>query len=128
MGFLRPEDRITMNRDRLIADAKSTLLELAQDYTPPEPHTYHLPGPTAKAALDMAVADLARSGQATPHDVVVTAELAHILSGGDTDILDDLSEDDILAMELAAIAKLSRDEATLARMEHMVLKGKPLRN
>ncbi|MDC0045980.1 hypothetical protein OAI95_02170, partial [Candidatus Poseidoniales archaeon] len=71
---------------------------------------------------------LARSGQATPHDVVVTAELAHILSGGDTDILDDLSEDDILAMELAAIAKLSRDEATLARMEHMVLKGKPLRN
>jgi 3-hydroxyacyl-CoA dehydrogenase len=76
----------------------------------------------------MAVADLARSGQATPHDVVVTAELAHILSGGDTDILDDLSEDDILAMELAAIAKLSRDEATLARMEHMVLKGKPLRN
>ena len=64
----------------------------------------------------------------TPHDVVVTAELAHILSGGDTDILDDLSEDDILAMELAAIAKLSRDEATLARMEHMVLKGKPLRN
>ena len=128
MGFLRPEDRITMNRDRLIADAKSTLLELAQDYTPPEPHTYNLPGPTAKAALDMAVADLARSGQATPHDVVVTAELAHILSGGDTDILDDLSEDDILAMELAAIAKLSRDEATLARMEHMVLKGKPLRN
>jgi len=128
MGFLRPEDRITMNRDRLLADAKSTLLELAQDYTPPEPHTYNLPGPTAKAALDMAVADLARSGQATPHDVVVTAELAHILSGGDTDILDDLSEDDILAMELAAIAKLSRDEATLARMEHMVLKGKPLRN
>ena len=60
----------------------------------------------------MAVADLARSGQATPHDVVVTAELAHILSGGDTDILDDLSEDDILAMELAAIAKLSRHEAT----------------
>jgi 3-hydroxyacyl-CoA dehydrogenase len=76
----------------------------------------------------MAVADLARSGQATPHDVVVTAELAHILSGGDTDILDELSEDDILAMELAAIGKLSRDEATLARMEHMVLKGKPLRN
>lgn len=128
MGFLRPEDRVTMNRDRLIADAKATLLELAQDYTPPEPHTYHLPGPTAKAALDMAVADLARSGQATPHDVVVTAELAHILSGGDTDILDELSEDDILAMELAAIGKLSRDEATLARMEHMVLKGKPLRN
>ncbi len=128
LGFLRPTDRVTMNRDRLLADAKATLLELAPDYEPPEPHTYNLPGPTAKVALEMAVADLARSGQATPHDVVVTAELAHILSGGDTDILDELSEDEILAMELAAISKLSRDEATLARMESMVQTGKPLRN
>jgi 3-hydroxyacyl-CoA dehydrogenase len=58
----------------------------------------------------------------------VTGELAHILSGGETDILDELSEDDILEMELAGISKLSRNEASLARMEHMVSKGKPLRN
>jgi 3-hydroxyacyl-CoA dehydrogenase len=128
MGFLRPSDRISMNRDRLIADAKTTLLELAEEYTPPEPHSYNLPGPSAKYALDMAVADLARSGQATPHDVVVTSELAHILSGGDTNLLDSLTEDDILAMELAAIGKLARHEDSLARMEHMVQKGKPLRN
>ena len=128
MGFLRPTDRVTMNRDRLLADAKSRLLELAVDYQPPEPHTYHLPGPTGKAALEMAVRDLARSGKATPHDIVVTGELAHILSGGETDILDELSEDDILEMELAGISKLSRNEASLARMEHMVSKGKPLRN
>jgi 3-hydroxyacyl-CoA dehydrogenase len=76
----------------------------------------------------MAVSDLSRSGQATPHDVIVTGELANILTGGDTDMLDKLSEDDILAMELAAISKLSRNEATLARMEHMVQTGKPLRN
>ena len=76
----------------------------------------------------MAVADLARSGQATPHDVVVTAELAHILTGGDTDVVDEISEDEILSMELAAISKLSREEATLARMESMVQTGKALRN
>ncbi|MFL2956389.1 MAG: 3-hydroxyacyl-CoA dehydrogenase/enoyl-CoA hydratase family protein [Candidatus Thalassarchaeaceae archaeon] len=128
MGFLRPDDRVSMNRDLLLADAKARVLELADDYTPPEPHTYHLPGATGRAALDMAVSDLSRSGQATPHDVIVTGELANILTGGDTDMLDELSEDDILAMELAAISKLSRNEATLARMEHMVQTGKPLRN
>ena len=58
----------------------------------------------------------------------MTGELANILTGGDTDMLDELSEDDILAMELAAISKLSRNVATLARMEHMVQTGKPLRN
>jgi 3-hydroxyacyl-CoA dehydrogenase len=128
MGFLRPDDRVSMNRDLLLADAKARVLELADDYTPPEPHTYHLPGATGRAALDMAVSDLSRSGQATPHDVIVTGELANILTGGDTDMLDELSEDDILAMELAAISKLSRNVATLARMEHMVQTGKPLRN
>ena len=128
MGFLRPDDRVSMNRDLLLADAKARVLELADDYTPPEPHTYHLPGATGRAALDMAVSDLSRSGQATPHDVIVTGELANILTGGDTDMLDELSEDDIVAMELAAISKLSRNEATLARMEHMVQTGKPLRN
>ena len=128
MGYLRPEDRITMNRDRLIADAKARALELVDGYLPPEPYTYNLPGATAKYALDMAVADLARSGQATPHDVVVTSELASILSGGDTDTLDELSEEDILRMEREAISKLSRTTGTLARMEHMVQTGKPLRN
>jgi len=128
MGYLRPEDRITMNRDRLIADAKARALELVDGYMPPKPHTYNLPGATAKFALDMAVADLARSGQATPHDVVVTSELASILSGGDTDTLDELSEEDILRMEREAISKLSRTTGTLARMEHMVQTGKPLRN
>ena len=128
MGYLRPDDRITMNRDRLIGDAKARALELVDGYLPPEPYTYNLPGATAKYALDMAVADLARSGQATPHDVIVTAELAMILSGGDTDTLDKLSEDDILRMEREAISRLSRTTGTLARMEHMVQTGKPLRN
>ena len=117
-----------MNRDRLIADAKTRALELVDGYLPPEPYTYNLPGATAKYALDMAVADLARSGQATPHDVIVTAELAMILSGGDTDTLDELSEADILRMERKAISRLSRTIGTLARMEHMVQTGKPLRN
>ncbi len=129
LGFLRPSDRISMNRDRLLADAKTLLLELAEDYSPPEPHTYVLPGSSGRVALEMALSDLALSGKATPHDVTVIGELARVLSGGDSaDVTRTLSEDDILKLEREAIISLSRQEATLARMEHMLAKGKPLRN
>ncbi len=128
MGFLGPSDGITMNRDRLLADAKARALELSSGYEPPEPRTYNLPGPTGRTALELAVRDLALSGQATPHDVVVTNELAWILSGGDTDMTETTEEDDILAMEREAIGRLGRHEDSLARMEHMLETGKPLRN
>jgi len=128
MGFIGPSDCISMNRDRLLADAKIRALELSEGYEPPEPHTYNLPGPTGKTALELAVKDLALSGQATPHDVVVTNELAWILSGGDTDMTETTDEEDILAMEREVIARLGRHEDSLARMEHMLESGKPLRN
>jgi 3-hydroxyacyl-CoA dehydrogenase len=128
MGFIGPNDCITMNRDRLLADAKIRALELSEGYEPPEPHTYNLPGPTGKTALELAVKDLALSGQATPHDVVVTNELAWILTGGDTDMTETTDEDDILTMEREVIARLGRHEDSLARMEHMLETGKPLRN
>ena len=128
MGFLGPSDGITMNRDRLLADAKARALELSSGYEPPEPRTYNLPGPTGRTALELAVRDLALSGQATPHDVVVTNELAWILSGGDTDMTETTEEDDILTMEREAIGRLGRHEDSLARMEHMLETGKPLRN
>ena len=97
-------------------------------YEPPEPHTYVLPGDSGFTALELAVKDLALSGQATPHDVVVTRELARILTGGDTDITESLTEEEILEMERKAIGWLGRQPDTLARMEHMLNTGKPLRN
>ncbi len=128
MGFLGPNDGITMNRDRLIADAKRKVIQLSENYFPPEPRTYELPGPTGMAALNLALNDLALSGQATPHDVVVATSLAKILTGGDTDITSIIEEEDILSMEKEAIAKLARDTNTLDRMQHMLETGKPLRN
>jgi 3-hydroxyacyl-CoA dehydrogenase len=128
MGFIGPNDEITMNRDRLIADAKRKVIQLSENYVPPEPRTYELPGPTGMAALNLALNDLALSGQATPHDVVVATSLAKILTGGDTDITSIIEEEDILFMEKEAIAKLGRDTNTLERMQHMLETGKPLRN
>ncbi|MBK11889.1 MAG: 3-hydroxyacyl-CoA dehydrogenase [Euryarchaeota archaeon] len=128
LGFLAPSDQITMNRDRLLADAKRKVLELHEDYTPPEPRTYALPGPTGMAALSLALNDLSLSGQATPHDVVVATKLAKILTGGDSDITETLEEDDILSMEKDTFADLLKNLDTLDRVQHMLETGKPLRN
>ena len=128
LGFLAPSDQITMNRDRLLADAKTKVLELHEDYTPPEPRTYALPGPTGMAALSLALNDLSLSGQATPHDVGVATKLARILTGGDSDITETLEEDDILSMEKDTFANLLKNLDTLDRVQHMLETGKPLRN
>jgi 3-hydroxyacyl-CoA dehydrogenase len=128
MLILREDDGITMNRDRLLADAKTRALELARDYRPPERSEISLPGPSAKAALDMAVDALRLSGKATPHDQVVAGQLAVVLSGGATDITEALGDDDLLKLEREAFMSLIRSPATLARIEHMLETGKPLRN
>ena len=102
---------------------------MAQDYRPPAPpEDIRLPGPTARAALDLAVRDLEKKGQATPHDVVVAGHLARVLSGGDTDVTDAVTEDDLLALERAEFMTLVRTPGTAARVEHMLETGKPLRN
>jgi 3-hydroxyacyl-CoA dehydrogenase len=128
MLILRPGDGVTMNRTRLLYDAKAKALALAEGYKPPEPPTYVLPGPSGRTALSMAVEGFARLGKATPHDRVVSDALAEILTGGETEPFEALSEDRMLELERAGFMKLIRHPDTLARIEHMLETGKPLRN
>lgn len=128
--YLRDSDGITMNRDRLLFDAKQKALELAKHYAPPiKVDEIKLPGASGKYALDMAVADLRKSGKATPYDVVVSSALAKVLTGGDkADWTKPVNEDDILKLEAVEFMKLVRQPGTIARVEHMLETGKPLRN
>jgi 3-hydroxyacyl-CoA dehydrogenase len=126
--FLRPTDGITMNRDRLLADAKARALAMAKDYAPPAPAEFRLPGATGKAALDMAVRDFAKQGKATPYDSVVSGELATVLTGGDTDMNTPLDEDKISTLERNAFIALVKKDGTVDRIETMLNTGKPLRN
>lgn len=129
MKFLRRSDGITMNRDRLLADAKALALKMAAEgYKPPDPVQFRLPGPTAHAALKLAIDGFALQGIALPHDVVVASHLAEVLSGGPTDIVETIGEDRICELEKKAFMSLIRTEPTLARMEAMLTDGKPLRN
>lgn len=130
LHYLKKTDGITMNRDRLLFDAKKKALELVEGYKAPEPVTeIRLPGATGKYALDMAVADMRKNGKATPYDVVVSSALANVLSGGDkADWTKPVTEDDIYRLEREEFMKLVRHEGTQMRIEHMLEKGKPLRN
>ena len=128
LGILRRGDAIVMNRDRVLAEAIDKVHALSGDYVPPEPPVFHLPGRSGKAALALGVGDLVRAGKATPHDVVVADALARVLTGGDADLTDEVTEDDLLALEREAALSLLRTEGTRARIRHMLENGRPLRN
>lgn len=128
MKILNDLSRITMNRARLLPDAKALCLSLAENYAPPEPPVFRLPGPSSKVALQMGLEQFVATGKATPHDVVVCTRLAEVLSGGDTDIVDTLSEQQLLDLEHTAFMELIRTKGTLDRIDHMLATGKPLRN
>jgi 3-hydroxyacyl-CoA dehydrogenase len=128
MLILRESDGITMNRDRLLADAKAKALALAKEYKPPKSEPISLPGPTGAAAMGLALDDLRHQGKATEYDMVVAGKLAHVLSGGDTDVIEEITEDRLTALEREAFQALIREPRTLARIEHMLETGKPLRN
>jgi 3-hydroxyacyl-CoA dehydrogenase len=126
--FLRPDDGITMNRDRLLADAKAKALKLAVDYVPPTPVELQLPGPGGALVLTQAAEGFHKRGIATDHDLVVSAGLATVLSGGEADLMDMVTEDQLLALERREFMRLAKTSATLARIEHTLETGKPLRN
>jgi 3-hydroxyacyl-CoA dehydrogenase len=128
MMVLRPGDGVVMNQDRVLAQAKARVLDLAQNYAPPEPVEMHLPGPSGRAALELAVRDFVNKGVATPHDATIAKQLAGVLSGGRTDVLDTVSERGVLKLERDAIVQLAKTPETRARVAHMLKTGKPLRN
>lgn len=128
MQILLTKDGITMNRRRLMSDAKNKCIQLAAGYTAPKMRSLSLPGKTAKVALEMAINSFVKSGKATAYDEVVSKALATVLSGGDTDITKEITEQDLLDLELDIFMELVKNKGTIDRLEHMLETGKPLRN
>ena len=128
MLILNAKSRISMNRRRVLADAKTLALELAQNYAPPEHRMLRLPGETGYVALQLAVDNFRKNGKATPHDEVVSMALARVLTGGGTDITREVSEQDLLNLEHEMFMELCHTQATRDRIAHMLNTSKPLRN
>ncbi len=128
MGLLRPvADRITMNRDHLIADAKARVLDLAPDYVAPQVRTIRALGRESVGNLNYALFAFKEGGQASEHDVRIGRHVAYVLSGGDGPPRD-VSEWDILDLEREAFLALLGTTETQARIKYMLDTGKPLRN
>jgi len=129
LGYLRPVDAITMNRERLIADAKAVALARAGDYVAPRPRTaIPVGGEGLLAALKLGVHLAWRAGRLSDHDALIGRTLARILSGGDRPNAGTVTEQELLDLEREAFLSLCGQRKTQERIAHTLKTGKTLRN
>jgi len=128
-GLLRPQDRISMNPERLIDDAKALALSIAPGYVPGVPRTDVEVGGAEDLALLKTGIYLARQANyISDYDTVVGEKLANVLSGGPLTGRQTVSEQYLLDLEREAFLSLCGQRKTQERMQHMLKTGKPLRN
>jgi len=130
LGYLSEGDRIVMNRDHLLHEAKQEVLELAADgYTPPvrEKNCY-AGGRDVRAALKTGIYMLRQGGYISDYDAYVAGKLAHILAGGELSHAEWVDEQYFLDLEREAFADLTAQPKTQERIQYMMEHGKPLRN
>jgi 3-hydroxyacyl-CoA dehydrogenase len=129
LGYLRSGDGITMNRDRLLDDAKAEALALAHSYRPAQPRqAIRVGGEGVLAALKLGVHLAWRAGRISDHDALIGRTLARILAGGDLKHPGTVTEQQLLDLEREAFLSLCGERKTLERIAHTLKTGKPLRN
>jgi 3-hydroxyacyl-CoA dehydrogenase len=130
LGFLGADDTVSMNTDRLIADAKREVLALASTgYLAPRPRADILAlGLPALSTLKLGIHQMKRGGFISEHDGLIGEKLARILTGGDLNHPTRVSEQYLLDLEREAFLSLAGQRKTQERIAHMLKSGKPLRN
>jgi 3-hydroxyacyl-CoA dehydrogenase len=129
MCFLQPGDGISMSRDHLLADARARCIGMAESgFKPPRAATFVLSGRSGAATVDMMLYDMQLNHQISEHDRKIGKKLAGVLTGGDVSPSSQVSEQQILDLELEAFLSLTAEPKTQERIMFMLEKGKPLRN
>ena len=130
LGFLDEADRVTMNRERVMADAKAYALDRVREgYQRPTPRTaIPVGGQGVLAALKLGVHLAWRAGHISDHDAVVGRALAGVLAGGSLPHRTTVGEQYLLDLEREAFLELCGERKTLERIQHTLKTGKPLRN
>ena len=129
IGFLKPSDNISMNRDFVLSDARALAIGMADSgFRAPRQTGFLLPGPSGRATVEMLLYDMKLNGQISAHDEKIGRKLANVLCGGETSPTAPVSEERLLELELEAFMSLVGEKLTQDRMEHMLKTGKPLRN
>ena len=129
LGLLSRDAGVSMNTERLVADAKALALLLVSTYSQGSPRKdIKVGGAPVLAMLEVGLWSMHKGGYITDYDVVVGKKLAGILSGGKLSGETEVSEQYLLDLEREGFLSLCGDPRTQARMQHMLKTGKPLRN
>ena len=130
LGYLRPADAITMNRERLMTDAKQHALQrVAEGYQRPVPRaSIPVGGDAVLAPLKLGIHLAWRAGRISDHDAMIGRKLATIMAGGELPHPATVSEQHLLDLEREAFLSLLGQHKTRERIQHTLKTGKPLRN
>jgi 3-hydroxyacyl-CoA dehydrogenase len=129
LGLMAAPDRITLNRDRLLLDARAQALALAEaGYTAPRPRVIPVPGLAALGAMEIGIFLMGEGGYASEHDQKVAKWVAYILAGGRVTAGSMASEQYLLDLEREAFLSLCGERKTQERIAFTLKTGKPLRN
>ena len=128
-GFLGSQDRIVFNRDHLIGEAKKEVLRMVDaGYAPPVKRNIPVAGQAAQGMVHAELFNLQSGGFVSEYDVLLARRIAYVISGGDVKKDSRVDEDLLLKLERDAFVDFWKQEKTVARVEHMLKTGKPLRN
>ena len=130
LRYLRPTDAFTMNRERVLADAKARALQRVNEgYRPPAARTaIRAGGDTVLAPLKLGIHLAWRAGRISEHDALVGRRLATVMAGGALPHASTITEQEFLDLEREAFLSLLGEPKTLERIQHTLKTGKPLRN
>jgi 3-hydroxyacyl-CoA dehydrogenase len=128
-GFLGPRDRIVFNRDYLIGEAKKEVLKMVDEgYAPPIKQPIKVLGQAAQGMIEVEIFNMLKGKFITQYDAFLAKRIAFVISGGETRDNSSVEENVILNLEREAFVDFWKEEKTMARVEHMLKTGKPLRN
>ncbi|MEI6205934.1 MAG: 3-hydroxyacyl-CoA dehydrogenase/enoyl-CoA hydratase family protein [Desulfuromonadales bacterium] len=129
MGFMRQGDAITMDIDKRIHDAKLKAISLAANYRPARPLTdLKAPGRSVAASIKSQLWNMQKGGFISEYDQYLAGAVAEVITGGDVPAGTLITEEYLLDLEREAFVRLCGQKKTMERIQHMLKKGKPLRN
>ncbi|WP_316274115.1 3-hydroxyacyl-CoA dehydrogenase/enoyl-CoA hydratase family protein [Bacillus halotolerans] len=129
LNILKEADRISTNQDHLLYDAKQLAASLYDTgWRPPVKERVKVAGETGYAALLLGAEQMKLSGYLSEHDMKIAKKLAFVIAGGKVPFGTEVDEEYLLEIEREAFLSLAGEAKSQARMQHMLVKGKPLRN
>ncbi len=128
-GFLGLADRIVFNRDNLIGEAKKEVLKMVDDgYVPPVKQPLRVMGNGGQGMVNAEIYNMLNGKFMSEHDAFLAKRIAYVMSGGDVNSGSEVDENVILKLEREAFVDFCKEDLTIARIDHMLKTGKPLRN